>query len=267
MRYLVDHDYHIHSQLSRCSHDPLQTPEAILEYGRQNGYRRLCLTDHFWEKPPEGVSRFYEGQDFAHVCQCLPLPQGDGIEFLFGVETEMTKDGVIGVLPEHYDAFDFIVIPISHFHMVGTAISHEDAATAKGKADAFIRKLSMVLDQPLPFHKVGLAHLINGFFGREDMALYRRVIELILSREELPDLLSKAATVGVGIELNTACLKTPEVEDLTVRFYSLAKDRGCKFYFCTDAHHPEGFLGAKAICERMVDLLGLTEDDKFHIGK
>ena len=31
MKYLIDHDYHIHSMLSLCSGHPEQTPENILE--------------------------------------------------------------------------------------------------------------------------------------------------------------------------------------------------------------------------------------------
>jgi len=35
MKFKVDHDYHIHSFLSSCSHDPEQTPERILAYAKE----------------------------------------------------------------------------------------------------------------------------------------------------------------------------------------------------------------------------------------
>ena len=39
---------------------------------------------------------------------------------------------------------------------------------------------------------------------------------------------------------------------------------GCGiFYFGSDAHHPEDLAGRKAQAERIVELLGLTEEDKF----
>lgn len=31
MKYIVDHDFHIHSRLSSCSDDPRQTPKRIVE--------------------------------------------------------------------------------------------------------------------------------------------------------------------------------------------------------------------------------------------
>ncbi|MBQ9543675.1 MAG: PHP domain-containing protein, partial [Clostridia bacterium] len=47
--YAVDHDLHIHSQLSSCSSDPELTPERILAYAEQFGLKTVCVTDHFWD--------------------------------------------------------------------------------------------------------------------------------------------------------------------------------------------------------------------------
>ena len=46
MKYIVDNDLHIHSQLSLCSSDPEQTNERILEYAEENGLKTICLTNH-----------------------------------------------------------------------------------------------------------------------------------------------------------------------------------------------------------------------------
>ena len=37
MRYIVDHDLHIHSFGSMCSKDPEQTPQRILQYAQETG--------------------------------------------------------------------------------------------------------------------------------------------------------------------------------------------------------------------------------------
>ena len=57
-----------------------------------------------------------------------------------------------------------------------------------------------------------------------------------------------------------------EEKDALLRPFFIAKECGCKFYLGSDAHHPDGLDGAKAIFERAVDLLELTEEDKFVIG-
>ena len=57
-----------------------------------------------------------------------------------------------------------------------------------------------------------------------------------------------------------------EEEAVVLRPYIIAKRCGCKFYLGSDAHRPSQLDNAKAIFERAIDLLKLTEDDKFIIG-
>ena len=51
-----------------------------------------------------------------------------------------------------------------------------------------------------------------------------------------------------------------------MRIYRAAKREGCKFYFGSDAHHPSDFARSKEKFERVVDILDLTEKDKYKIG-
>ena len=37
MKYIIDHDLHLHSQLSLCSGHPEQTTEAMLKYAAEQG--------------------------------------------------------------------------------------------------------------------------------------------------------------------------------------------------------------------------------------
>ena len=73
---------------------------------------------------------------------------------------------------------------------------------------------------------------------------------------------------SVGIELNAGDMSYKLVEaDRVLRMFKIAKAQGCKFYCGSDAHHPASFEHAKAIFERAIDMLQLTENDKFHIGE
>ncbi len=47
MKFLYDHDLHIHSKLSSCSNHPEQTAENILAYAKKNALNTICLTDHY----------------------------------------------------------------------------------------------------------------------------------------------------------------------------------------------------------------------------
>lgn len=280
MRYIWDNDLHIHSFLSTCSKDPEQVPERILRYAKENGLKTIVLTDHCWnhkamlseswrnEQDPLHAKwvRWYGKQDLAHVHQALPLPQTEGIEFLFGVETELHKSGLVGMNREDFDALDFVVIPTTHFHMRGFSISEEDAQTLEGKANAWIHRLETLFAMDLPFHKIGLAHLTCGLIA-PNRGDFLQILDLLPSKS-LAELFDKAAKLGVGIELNAGDMSFAQEEAETIlRIYRTAKAHGCKFYMGTDAHSQASFEKAKAVFEHTIDMLELTENDKFHIHK
>ena len=116
MKYIFDNDLHIHSKLSLCSNDPEQTPERILQYAKENNLKNICIADHFWDETVPGASGWYEPQNYAHISQSKPLPQADGINFMFGCETELDMNMTLGVSKENFDKFDFVVIPTTHLH-------------------------------------------------------------------------------------------------------------------------------------------------------
>lgn len=264
MKYKVDHDYHIHSRLSLCSNDPEQSTENILKYAKENGFKKICLTDHFWDERIECGSPWYAKQGFSHICAALPLPQSEGVEFIFGAETELDSQMRLGVSKERLREFDFLIIPTTHLHMNGFVISNEDGATPEGRAKMWMSRLATVLDMDLPFTKIGIAHLACGLIAKT-RADYLKVLQL-LSEEELYRVFAKAKRVGVGIELNSADMKyTDEERNIVLRPFRIAKDAGCKFYLGSDSHHPKDFIGVKEIFERAVLDLCLTENDKFYI--
>ena len=84
MRYQIDHDMHIHSYLSLCSPSGHQVPQKILEYAAKEGLSTIVLTDHYWDERIAGPSGWYAPQNTAHIKAALPLPQAEGIRFLFG---------------------------------------------------------------------------------------------------------------------------------------------------------------------------------------
>lgn len=260
MRYRFDNDLHIHSQLSRCSRDPEQTADAILKYALDNKLKTVCVTDHYWDENVEGPSDWYAKQDYAHIAQILPLPQAEGVHFLFGCETDLRADLTLGISPAMYDKFDFIIIPTTHLHMDGfTCRGNENAV---GRAKLWLNRFDAVLNMDLPFHKVGIAHLTcDLMYPKRSLRVLKRLTE-----DDYTPLFRKAAKLGVGIELNFPVDSiTDESKDLILLPYRIAKAEGCKFYFGSDAHHPDKFEIEKENAETIIDLLDLKESDKFHL--
>ncbi|MBQ8402239.1 MAG: PHP domain-containing protein [Clostridia bacterium] len=258
MRYIVDHDLHIHSQLSLCSNDPAQTPEAILAYGEKNGFKTLCLTDHMWDPAVPGASGWYARQPFERTCEALPLPQSDTVKFLFGCETDQDRYMTVGVSPAVMEKLDFIIIPTTHLHMHGFTLDGSEGVEERAKL--WCDRFEAVLDMDLPFYKIGIAHLTCSLMYREH---HIEVLNTI-PEAEYHRLFARAAKVGVGIELNFPSLSLNETtKEPTLRPYRIAKEEGCKFYFGSDAHHPAELASAMDNFQNIVDLLGLEESDKI----
>ncbi len=264
MTFPIDHDFHIHSQLSTCSSDPEQTTAAILQYGKDNGFSNLCLTDHLWDSAVAGASGWYRPQNIEHVRQALPLPQDDRVRFHFGCETELDRHLTLALAPEHFGLFDFLIIPTTHLHMRGLTLSEEDAAAPLSRrAELYVQRLDAVLHMALPFSKVGIAHLTCPLLAPDRPHDHIDVLNMI-GDDVFSELFSRAARVGAGIELNFPIerYEGQDFEDV-LRPYRIAKERGCKFYFGSDAHHPKELQIARTRFSKTAEALSLAESDKF----
>ena len=258
MRYIVDHDYHIHSQLSLCSDDPQQTKQALLQYATDNGFKKIVVTDHFWDESIPNEPCWYTVQNYAHVAQILPLPQGAGTAFKFGCETDISVDGVLGISKETAEKFDFVIIPTTHLHMPGF-----ENKNLEERKELYISRFRMLFDLDLPFKKVSIAHLTCPLIAGYERKSHIAIIDMV-SDNEYRELFTGAQKKGMGIELNMPIFQyTDEQLEHILRPYRIAKDCGCKFYLGSDAHHPAELAEAKKKFERIVDLLDLEESDKF----
>ena len=269
MKYAIDHDYHIHSQLSSCSNDPEQTPERILKYATDNGLKRIVLTDHYWDSAVDGGSNWYKPQNFEHISESKPLPESYGIQFLFGCESEMKQDTVLGLPKERFDDFAFVIIPTTHLHMHGFTVSMEDVPSIEAHARLWVERMDALLGMDIPFRKVGVAHLACTLLakgtegGFENIYQARDAVLDMIPDGEYERVFKKAAELGIGIELNYYDMR--KATESTLRPFRIAKAQGCKFYCGSDVHHPADFAGVMETMKAAVERLGLTEEDKFHI--
>ena len=263
MNFPIDHDLHCHSHLSSCSADPAQTTEAMLAHAKAHGFKTICVTDHFWDSPVPGPSGWYAPQNFDHVCKNLPLPKDDDVRFLFGCETEFCGGKKLAIAPEHYDAFDFIVIPPNHFHMRGF-VRPTSYDTEEKVAGLLVERLEQLQAFDLPWRKVGIAHIVSRLTFSEGEP--GKVFQLIDEKRFRAAMLF-FADHGTGIEVNIANFQPSRRKEGEAmrRLYRFAKDEGCKFYLASDAHHPDemDFMAdhAPEICE----FLGLTADDCYRV--
>ena len=259
MRYIVDHDFHIHSTVSPCCHDENQTPEAILDYAKKNNFTKICLTNHLWDESVVSEAEWHEKQRFSCLKSVLPLPQAEGISFLFGAEADMDYNFVLGVSPETFAQLDFVAIPTTHMHLTGNTV-RKKIESCEEAAQIWLDRLMQLLKKDLPWRKIGIAHLTCGHILKGQTP---GVIKL-LKDEDLYSVFSDCAKKGVGIELNMKTLgMAPEAKEIMLRPYFIAKDCGCKFYLGSDSHKVSALETAKENFEAVITDLDLSESDKF----
>jgi hypothetical protein len=143
-------------------------------------------------------------------------------------------------------------------------------------AELIPRRLEELLGLDLPWHKIGIAHLVCDLMmknidnSRGDMPA---VIEA-LNEKRMMKIFDLCAKRGIGIELNSAAIHSawalwPDKKDAMLRIYRMAKKAGCLFYCGSDAHHNEELERCPVpdIIPPIIDILDLTEKDRFYIGQ
>jgi len=261
MRYVIDHDYHLHSTLSSCCKDPQQTPEAILHYAEKNGLKEICLTNHVWDDTVAPAGEWYRPQNIPHIRTALPLPTSDRVKFRFGCEADIDHDLVLGLAPRTAHGMDFVIVAASHLHIASNV--PKDTPIDQ-RAVLYVQRMNVALQADLPDGRVGFAHPITPLIACSSHEGHLRLLDTIPD-SVFRNLFTRAAQRRFGIELNfDATRYSPEERQSAYRPYYIAKECGCKFYLGSDAHSLKAMDGAMEKFDRMIDALSLTEEDKFH---
>ena len=135
----------------------------------------------------------------------------------------------------------------------------------EARARLWVERLDALLNMELPFRKIGIAHLATILINKKSKADLEETLNMIPSRE-MERLFTKAAKLGVGIELNYDDMLFRDADERsTLRMFHIAKSCGCKFYCGSDAHTPLRFPRVREVYDNAIRLLDLKESDKFYI--
>ena len=133
----------------------------------------------------------------------------------------MDRNMKLGLSREHFDCLGFVVIPTTHLNMMGLTLNEQEGSSTQSRADLWVKRLDAVLSMDIPFHKTGIAHLTcttMAHWSREtELEIYRKIPDSQIFR-----LMTRAAEVGVGIEINScSMLYQPEEEEQILRIYRM----------------------------------------------
>lgn len=195
--------FHVHSLYS----DGTNSIEELVEYCISKGFSYLGITDH-------SKSAYYAGglkeDDIKRQHEEIDRLNEKYSSFLIlkGIELDILPDGSIDYDDEILSLFDFTVASVhSSFGM------DEDKMTGR-VLKAIRNKHVSILGHPT---------------GR-----------LLLSREpfkiDIDEIIKAASTENVILEINA----NPHRLDLDWRYIKKAREQGCKFVICPDAHRLDG---------------------------
>lgn len=257
----IQHDIHMHTFLSLCADDPRLLPPAIIEKSKKNGIKLLGFSDHMWDRTMPGNDEdFYLRQDYDHVMKIHSMmpEKTEGIKIMFGCETEYNGKGRIGISKDTASKFDYVLVPTNHD--LTKYAKEEGISTPVDIAQDLIKRFREILSFDVA---TGICHpmLPLGFFEMGNQ-IFNSV-----SNEEFNECFSMAREKGVSLEINSCTfpgIYSRGTEGFTdyayLRFFTLAKEAGCKFHFGSDAHSLEDIDRLQKL-EPYLELLKITEED------
>lgn len=258
---LIDHDLHVHTFLSDCCGDEEATASNIIARAAEADLKTIGFADHMWDRAMPGASGWYAPQDFDHIMQIKEQLPGDtqGVRILLGCESEYCGDGKVGISKEVAEQLDFVLLPMSHFHMKGF-VEPEGTDTPRDVADLLVQRYQEVIELGLA---TGIAHpfLPCGHGEATDLILS------LISDRAFQDCFGRTAELGISVEITPGFFpgcregESGGFHDETfLRVLSLAKQAGCVFHFASDSHKLSGIGGVLKL-EKYAQEAGITRED------
>lgn len=231
-------DYHVHTAVgSPCAKEEA-TVENYLSRCKEEGLCALGFSDHYWEQ--EVASNYwYEVCNFENLSKIYQtIPQdANGVKIFVGCETDIDKNGVVGISKETASKLDFVLIPNSHYHIPTNTPDGLDINDAKAMRAFAIERFLIGCNADLPVHTCMchpfIPHGVKDGEGQLSVFTDNDYIECF----------KEAARKNVFVELHlgmvTRKYKKMEANGFAyeyLRMISLAKECGCKFQYGSDAH-------------------------------
>ena len=267
----IQHDFHIHTNLSVCAKREA-TLEGYIEAGKKLGLKKMGFSDHFWDESipfscnNKGID-FYSKQGYEHVLSIkdrikkltspdLQLYFGCEVEYAHGIKAPAISEAVA-------EQFDFIIVPNSHTHL---AMDEKFYQPYSKHAEYMLDAYESIVTSPLAKYVTAVAHP----FEAVCCPYPRNLLFRLISDDSFKRVFSKTADAGIAVEINLECLlqamESPEEWEQRLRMINIAKSMGCKFLFGSDAHSHLHFENLQ-VGSRISEALSIGESDIADICK
>ncbi len=257
----IDHDYHIHTNLSLCAAKTV-TAEHYINKAVELGLTKIGFANHLWDENIKPVlNDFYLPQTVTYnlaLKEELKTLDHKGLDIYFGAEAEFQPEFGIALTEENAEKFDYIIVSNSHTHMT---MPRSFLEPYNKHADFMTDAYKKILNSPIIGHVLSIAHPFSAVACPYD----RDLLFDYISDDTLKELIFETANKGIALEINTSCFPNIDKNNFedcgAVRMFRIAHDMGCKFTFGSDAHSETGHENYLRIANTFTECLNLTEKD------
>lgn len=253
------HDLHIHTSLSSCA-KPTAIAADYIARAKEMGLTTIAFTDHMWDSAVPGASKWYEPQNYEHICRLkAELPAADpSLKILFGCECECDKYGVVGISEEVASQLDILLVPHSHTHMKDFTIPAELREDDAVHGQYLVKHFMHIIESPVAKYVTAIPHP----FAAVGCPTAQNVLNTI-SDAALEECCRAAAEKNIALEINTSCFSKMTEEEIRgcayVRLFEIARQAGCRFTVGSDAH-TISYMDALPKAEMVARAAAITED-------
>lgn len=260
-------DLHIHTNLSLCA--PRTTfVESYLPYFEKEGVKTAGISNHI--HAPNKLNTVYP-QNINHTLsvknELEQIKDKTDVKFLVGCEIEYFYGQEPGLNREDCNKFDYVMIAASHIFNFPDEYAHMDLSTPKKVKDLiyeqFRRACMLEIDKP-----AAICHPLYPI-----ACPFEQEVVDSMTDSELGDCFTLAREKNKSVEVH-ACLYRKKtyldadgISPSYVRLLTIAKECGCKFFFGSDAHEPDAFIGVHEKLGLAARRAGITEYDLWEIAK
>ena len=235
----INHDMHIHTHYSPCA-DGTATAEHYIKKAYELGLKKIGFSDHMWDSAVKCTIPDYQPLTYERISQIraeVSALDTDGIEILFGCETECDKNGTVAISEELAATLDFVIVPQSHTHLT---MPKEYYEPHRKHAEFMLERFYNIVESPVSKYVTTIPHPFNAVACPYD----NRELLLLISDKEFSDCFKAAKEKNIAIEINASVFKNDTIGEIQtdpmIHMLQIAKSTGCKFVFGSDSHRSTG---------------------------
>lgn len=253
MGLTIEHDLHIHSNLSLCARAEM-TFENIASAARSRGFAVIGVCDHTdvvgdWERERRLLRNF----DLARRAA-----RGSGLRILVGSEVTMLAPGKVAISADTARQLDYVSVATNHYHL--PEVQHPCDRTARGYARHHLEILESICD--LDWADIVAHPFLSGFI--KDVQFGQEEFFQAIDEERLKELLARLGKRNIRLELNP---RVPaERTDFFRRVVEMGREAGVRFSLGSDAHTlSEACFGDSLGTAEALEEIGASQSD-FDLG-